>query len=249
MIGNYTSIPKRRDVIATICPSKIASIAELKSFDEGFKLNNYMCLKEVNWCDYYDTDEQKTLTVPMTYLMINAQVEFVNDGWSDPILANRIVGGPIAGTITPVINILTDIEDKTYLVMNGWNYVTSSKMGYFLDGQKMASTNPFKVSVLQEYHNAFLIGRIMKKITDTLNRNKHFLQTDANVAKIQEVVNKDLEEFRSKCGNVAYTAYYKDKFDQVEGLLSHGIDLTLFGSNKSHHIDLNVYRYYVGESA
>ena len=133
--------------------------------------------------------------------------------------------------------------------MNGWNYVTSSKMGYFLDGQKMASTNPYKVSVLQEYHNAFLIGRIMKKITDTLNRNKHFLQTDANVAKIQEVVNKDLEEFRSKCGNVAYTAYYKDKFDQVEGLLSHGIDLTLFGSNKSHHIDLNVYRYYVGESA
>ena len=89
----------------------------------------------------------------------------------------------------------------------------------------------------------------MKKITDTLNRNKHFLQNDANVAAIQEVVNRDLEEFRSKCASINYSAYYKDKFDQVEGLLSHSIDLTLFGSNKSHHIDLNVYRYYVGESA
>ena len=245
MIGNFTSIPKRRDIIATICPSKIQSIAELKSFDEGFKMTNYMCLKEVNWADYYDTDEQKTLNVPITYLMINAQVEFVKDGWSNPILANRIVGGPIAGTITPVINILTDIEDKTYLVTNGWNYISSSKMGYFLDGQKMASTDPYKVSILQEYHNAFLIGRIMKKITDTLNRNRHFLQKESEVATVQAIVNKDLEEFRSKCASIVYTAYYEDTFAQAEGLLTHSVDLTLFGSNKSHKLELNVYRHLV----
>ena len=245
MIGNFTSIPKRRDIIATICPSKIQSIAELKSFDEGFKMTNYMCLKEVNWADYYDTDEQKTLNVPITYLMINAQVEFVKDGWSNPILANRIVAGPIAGTITPVINILTDIEDKTYLVTNGWNYISSSKMGYFLDGQKMASTDPYKVSILQEYHNAFLIGRIMKKITDTLNRNRHFLQKESEVATVQAIVNKDLEEFRSKCASIVYTAYYEDTFAQAEGLLTHSVDLTLFGSNKSHKLELNVYRHLV----
>nr|DAM83623.1 MAG TPA: tail sheath protein [Caudoviricetes sp.] len=245
MIGNFTSIPKRRDIIATICPSKIQSIAELKSFDEGFKMTNYMCLKEVNWADYYDTDEQKTLNVPVTYLMINAQVEFVKDGWSNPILANRIVAGPIAGTITPVINILTDIEDKTYLVTNGWNYISSSKMGYFLDGQKMASTDPYKVSILQEYHNAFLIGRIMKKITDTLNRNRHFLQKESEVATVQAIVNKDLEEFRSKCASIVYTAYYEDTFAQAEGLLTHSVDLTLFGSNKSHKLELNVYRHLV----
>ena len=245
MIGNFTSIPKRRDIIATICPSKIQSIAELKSFDEGFKMTNYMCLKEVNWADYYDTDEQKTLNVPITYLMINAQVEFVKDGWSNPILANRIVGGPIAGTITPVINILTDIEDKTYLVTNGWNYISSSKMGYFLDGQKMASADPYKVSILQEYHNAFLIGRIMKKITDTLNRNRHFLQKESEVATVQAIVNKDLEEFRSKCASIVYNAYYEDTFAQAEGLLTHSVDLTLFGSNKSHKLELNVYRHLV----
>ena len=245
MIGNFTSIPKRRDIIATICPSKIQSIAELKSFDEGFKMTNYMCLKEVNWADYYDTDEQKTLNVPITYLMINAQVEFVKDGWSNPILANRIVAGPIAGTITPVINILTDIEDKTYLVTNGWNYISSSKMGYFLDGQKMASTDPYKVSILQEYHNAFLVGRIMKKITDTLNRNRHFLQKESEVATVQAIVNKDLEEFRSKCASIVYTAYYEDTFAQAEGLLTHSVDLTLFGSNKSHKLELNVYRHLV----
>ena len=245
MIGNFTSIPKRRDIIATICPSKIQSIAELKSFDEGFKMTNYMCLKEVNWADYYDTDEQKTLNVPITYLMINAQVEFVKDGWSNPILANRIVAGPIAGTITPVINILTDIEDKTYLVTNGWNYISSSKMGYFLDGQKMASTDPYKISILQEYHNAFLIGRIMKKITDTLNRNRHFLQKESEVATVQAIVNKDLEEFRSKCASIVYTAYYEDTFAQAEGLLTHSVDLTLFGSNKSHKLELNVYRHLV----
>ena len=245
MIGNFTSIPKRRDIIATICPSKIQSIAELKSFDEGFKMTNYMCLKEVNWADYYDTDEQKILNVPITYLMINAQVEFVKDGWSNPILANRIVAGPIAGTITPVINILTDIEDKTYLVTNGWNYISSSKMGYFLDGQKMASTDPYKVSILQEYHNAFLIGRIMKKITDTLNRNRHFLQKESEVATVQAIVNKDLEEFRSKCASIVYTAYYEDTFAQAEGLLTHSVDLTLFGSNKSHKLELNVYRHLV----
>ena len=245
MIGNFTSIPKRRDIIATICPSKIQSIAELKSFDEGFKMTNYMCLKEVNWADYYDTDEQKTLNVPITYLMINAQVEFVKDGWSNPILANRIVAGPIAGTITPVINILTDIEDKTYLVTNGWNYISSSKMGYFLDGQKMASTDPYKVSILQEYHNAFLIGRMMKKITDTLNRNRHFLQKESEVATVQAIVNKDLEEFRSKCASIVYTAYYEDTFAQAEGLLTHSVDLTLFGSNKSHKLELNVYRHLV----
>lgn len=245
MIGNFTSIPKRRDIIATICPSKIQSIAELKSFDEGFKMTNYMCLKEVNWADYYDTDEQKTLNVPITYLMINAQVEFVKDGWSNPILANRIVAGPIAGTITPVINILTDIEDKTYLVTNGWNYISSSKMGYFLDGQKMASTDPYKVSILQEYHNAFLIGRIMKKITDTLNRNRHFLQKESEVATVQAIVNKDLEEFRSKCASIVYNAYYEDTFAQAEGLLTHSVDLTLFGSNKSHKLELNVYRHLV----
>ena len=245
MIGNFTSIPKRRDIIATICPSKIQSIAELKSFDEGFKMTNYMCLKEVNWADYYDTDEQKILNVPITYLMINAQVEFVKDGWSNPILANRIVAGPIAGTITPVINILTDIEDKTYLVTNGWNYISSSKMGYFLDGQKMASADPYKVSILQEYHNAFLIGRIMKKITDTLNRNRHFLQKESEVATVQAIVNKDLEEFRSKCASIVYTAYYEDTFAQAEGLLTHSVDLTLFGSNKSHKLELNVYRHLV----
>ena len=245
IIGNFTSIPKRRDIIATICPSKIQSIAELKSFDEGFKMTNYMCLKEVNWADYYDTDEQKTLNVPITYLMINAQVEFVKDGWSNPILANRIVAGPIAGTITPVINILTDIEDKTYLVTNGWNYISSSKMGYFLDGQKMASTDPYKVSILQEYHNAFLVGRIMKKITDTLNRNRHFLQKESEVATVQAIVNKDLEEFRSKCASIVYTAYYEDTFAQAEGLLTHSVDLTLFGSNKSHKLELNVYRHLV----
>ena len=248
MIGNFTSIPKRRDIIATICPSRVQSIAELKSFDEGFKMTNYMCLKEVNWADYYDLDEQKTFNVPITYLMINAQVEFVKDGWSNPILANRVVGGPIAGTITPVINVLTDIEDKTYLVTNGWNYISSSKLGYFLDGQKMASTDPYKVSILQEYHNAFLIGRVMKKITDTLNRNRHFLQKESEVATVQAIVNEDLEEFRSKCASIVYNAYYEDAFAQAEGLLTHSVDLTLFGSNKSHKLELNVYRHNVSAS-
>ena len=248
MIGNFTSIPKRRDIIATICPSRVQSIAELKSFDEGFKMTNYMCLKEVNWADYYDLDEQKTFNVPITYLMINAQVEFVKDGWSNPILANRVVGGPIAGTITPVINVLTDIEDKTYLVANGWNYISSSKLGYFLDGQKMASTDPYKVSILQEYHNAFLIGRVMKKITDTLNRNRHFLQKESEVATVQAIVNEDLEEFRSKCASIVYNAYYEDAFAQAEGLLTHSVDLTLFGSNKSHKLELNVYRHNVSAS-
>ena len=207
-----------------------------------------MCLKEVNWADYYDFDEQKTFNVPITYLMINAQVEFVKDGWSNPILANRVVGGPIAGTITPVINVLTDIEDKTYLVTNGWNYISSSKLGYFLDGQKMASTDPYKVSILQEYHNAFLIGRVMKKITDTLNRNRHFLQKESEVATVQAIVNEDLEEFRSKCASIVYNAYYEDAFAQAEGLLTHSVDLTLFGSNKSHKLELNVYRHNVSAS-
>lgn len=244
-IATLTSIPQRRDIIATICPSKVESIAELKSFDEGFKLDNYMCLKEVNWADYYDTDEQKTLNVPITYLMIEAIVAFVNDGWSNPILANRVVSGPISGTVTPVISILTDIEDKTYLVQNGWNYISNGKSGYFLDGQKMASTDPYVVSILQEFHNAFLVGRMLKKITDTLNRNRHFLMREDGVKNVQAVVNKDLEEFRSKAANIQYTAYYEDAFAQAEGLLTHEVNIHMYNSNKSHKLELNVYRHEV----
>ena len=88
----------------------------------------------------------------------------------------------------------------------------------------------------------------MKKITDTLNRNRHFLQKESEVATVQAIVNKDLEEFRSKCASIVYNAYYEDTFAQAEGLLTHSVDLTLFGSNKSHKLELNVYRHLV-ESA
>lgn len=242
-ISNFTSIPKRRDIVATICPSKIKSIAELKSFDENFKLDNYQALKIVNWSDTYDFDEQKTFNVPATYLAIDAIVKFFKDGWHDPILAGRVIAGVVSGTTTPVMNILTDEADKTYLVDNAWNYLSTTDVGYILDGQKTASTDPYKVSILQEFHNAVLITRIMKKITNVLNRNRHFIQRPDKIKNVMAVVNKDLEEFRSKCASVVYNAYYKDEFDEAEGLLTDDIDLTLFGSNKSHKLQLDIYRY------
>ena len=242
-IGTFTSIPKRRDIMATICPTKISSIAELKSFDEGFKMDNYNCLKVVNWADFYDLDEQRTINVPVTYLLIDAIVKFYRDGWHDPILAGRVVSGIVSGTVTPAVNILTDIEDKTYLVNNAWNYVTSTDVGYILDGQKTASTNPDVVSILQEYHNGALIGRVMKKITNTLNKNRHFLQRPDKVKALMALVNKDLEEFRAKAANIEYNAYYKDAFDEAEGLLTDEIKLTLYGSNKSHKLQLDIFRY------
>lgn len=242
-ISTFTSIPKRRDIIASICPSKISSIAELKSFDEGFKLDNYMCLKVANWADFYDTDEQKTYNVPVTYLLIDTIVKFFADGWHDPILAGRVISGVVSGTVTPAVNILTDEEDKTYMVQNGWNYISSTDVGYILDGQKMASTDPYTVSILQEYHNAALIGRVMKKIVNTLNRNRHFLQRPDKIKNVMAVVNKDLEEFRNKAASIVYSAYYADQFDEAEGLLTDQIEFTLYGSNKSHKLQLDIYRY------
>lgn len=242
-IGNFTSIPKRRDVLASICPTNVKSIAELKSFDEGFKMDNYMCLKVVDWCDTYDVDEQRTIRVPVTYLLIDAIVKFFRDGWHDPILAGRVVSGVVSGTVTPAISILTDIEDKTYLVNNSWNYLSTTDVGYILDGQKTASTNPDIVSILQEYHNGALIGRVMKKITNTLNKNKHFLQRPDKVKTLMALVNKELEEFRAKAADIKYNAFYKDQFDEAEGLLTDEIQLTLYGSNKSHKLQLDIFRY------
>lgn len=242
-LSAYTMVGKRRDVLCTIAPSKCASVTELKSFDEGFKINNFNATKIPNWCDIYDTDELKTLTVPATYLAIDTIFDFINDGWSDPPLSGRIVPGPIEGTVIPQIDIVNDVADKTYLVQNGWNYLSSSTVGYILDGQMGASTDPYTVSALQEFHNSFLITRVIKKITDVLNRNKHFLSKPDKVADLQSLVNKELEEFTSKAATIVYTAYYADEFDASEGVLSDKIDITMWTTNKSHSLIINALRY------
>lgn len=242
-LSSFTMVGKRRDVLCTIAPSKAATVTELKSFDEGFKINNYNAFKMPNWADVYDTDELKTITVPVTYLAIDTIFDFINDGWSDPPLSGRVVPGPIEGTVIPQIDILNDVADKTYLVQNGWNYLNSSTVGYILDGQMGASTDPETVSVLQEFHNAYLITRVIKKITDVLNRNKHFLAKDGKVEDLVARVNKELEEFTSKAATITYSAYYADEFDYKEGILTDKIDMHMWITNKSHSLVINALRY------
>lgn len=241
-LSTFCKEGKRRDVICTIAPSKCASVTELKSFDEGFKINNYNAFKVPNWVDVYDTDELKTIQVPATYCLIDTIYDFINDGWSDPPLSGRVVPGPVEGTVIPKIDILNDIEDKTYLVNNSWNYLSSSTVGYILDGQMGASTDPQTVSVLQEFHNAFLISRVIKKITDVLNRNKHFLAKPDKIANLISLVNKELVEFQSKAATITYDAYYADDFDYNEGILTDSISIDMWITNKSHALVLNVAR-------
>ena len=83
----------------------------------------------------------------------------------------------------------------------------------------------------------------MKKIVNTLNRNRHFLQRPDKIKNVMAVVNKDLEEFRNKAASIVYSAYYADQFDEAEGLLTDQIEFTLYGSNKSHKLQLDIYRY------
>lgn len=248
-LSTYTMVGKRRDVLCTIAPSKAATVTELKSFDEGFKINNYNAFKIPNWADVYDTDELKTITVPATYLAIDTIFDFINDGWSDPPLSGRVVPGPIEGTVIPQVDIMNDEQDKTYLVQNSWNYLSSSTIGYILDGQMGASTDPYTVSALQEFHNAFLITRVIKKITDVLNRNKHFLAKEDKIANITAVVNKELEEFNSKAATITYSAYYADEFDLAEGILTDKIDIQLWTTNKSHALVINALRYIMATGA
>lgn len=242
-VAKFVKEPNRRDVNFVMNSTKVASVTDLKSLDEGLKLDNYAVIKTLGYCDVYDDEESKTLNLPVSFFAIKSVCNFYTDGWFNPPLSGRIVEGPIEGSLTPVINAITLEADKTYIAEHGWNMLNYTKLGYQIDGQKTASTNPNEVSILQEYHNEAIVGRIIKKVYDACNRNKHFIQKQKMIDKYIEVVNKELEEFAPKVASLKYGAYYKDKFEEAEGLLTDYIEVSMYGTNKSHKIVLNVFRH------
>lgn len=247
VVSTFVSAPNRNDIEFVMGSTNVASTIELKSLDEGLKVDNYGVLKMLGYADTYDNSELKTLTLPTTYFIIKNICEFFTDGWCDPPLSGRFVEGPISNTLLPVFNASNLEEEKTYAVNNGWNYLSYTKYGYQIDGQKTASTDATVVSILQEFHNQAIVSRIIKKLYDACARNKHFIQKAANVTSFVAVVNKELEEFLPKVGSLSYSAYYADEFEEAEGLLTDYINISMYGTNKSHKIILNVARHSLSE--
>lgn len=213
-IAGLTSDNRRSDIAYIMgIPSHIRDQEMLELYHMTFDPDNMQMMKVGQNCEWRDPDG-RIHRIPISALLWRNLITHYSRGYDEPFAGRNVqITGIEPGSLRPkpiFAEERADFEDMDY------NVVVRDDNNYFLDGQM---TN-YKVdySRLKEFFNILIKGRIIKTALPFLDSRKHKLQTDENVERIREQLEKNLrQQYGGKVSSIDVEAGYESEQEEMRG--------------------------------